>query len=55
MLNSPKPIQPQLKLNGIDSRIWDRQTGIGDVLIANAGRNGAALIVEELKARRAMG
>ena len=55
MLISPKPIQSQLKLNRIDSRIRDRQSGVGNVFIANAGSKGAALIVEELKAQRAMG
>ena len=55
MLISPKPIQPQLKLNGIDSRIWDRQSGVGNVFIANPGSKGAALIVEELKAQRRVG
>ena len=53
-LISPKPIQSHLKLHSIDSRIWDRQTGVGNMLIADAGRKGAAVIVEELKAHRGM-
>jgi hypothetical protein len=47
-------IQSHLKLHGVDAGIWDGQAGIGDVLIANAGGESAAVIVEKLKAQSRM-
>ena len=49
---SPKPIHSHLKLHSIDSRVWDCQTGVGNVLIADPSGEGAAVIVEELKTQR---
>jgi hypothetical protein len=48
--NSFEPIHPHLKLHGVDTGIWDRQTGVGNVLVANARSEGAAVVMEELKA-----
>ena len=51
---SPKPIQPHLKLHSIDSRVWDRQTSVGNMLIADPSSKGSTVIVEELKAQSRM-
>jgi hypothetical protein len=50
----PKPVQSDLKLYGIDSGIWDRQSGVRDVLKTDARSKGASIIVEELKAQGRM-
>src|SRR5579859_2544578 len=47
-----KPIQSHLKLHGVDSRIRNRQSGIGNVLIADSSSKGSTVIVEELKTQR---
>ena len=43
-----------MKLHSIDSRIWHRQAGVGDVLITDAGGEGSTIIIEELKAQSRM-
>src|SRR5712672_1595652 len=54
-INLFKPIQPYLNLNRIDSGVWHRQTSVGNMLIANARSECAAVIVEELKAQSRVG
>src|SRR5579859_446688 len=50
-----KPVQANLKLHRVDSRIRRAQTGIGDVLIPDARGERPALAIEELKSQRTVG
>src|SRR5258707_7985685 len=49
--NLLKPVHSDLKLHSVNSGIRHRQAGVGNMLIADAGCKGAAVVIEELKAQ----